>query len=220
MASKFHHPPHMPRDPEFRIRREELERLHLTIQGCRVCPLHLTRKLAVPGEGPCDAQIFLIGEAPGAKEDDTGRPFAGRAGKVLERLLGGAGVAREEVFITSILKCRPPANREPKQDEVIACLPYLWRQLNLVRPGLVLPMGRHAVRHTFPLFGMEARGIGEVHGSIFECIAPWGRVRVLPVYHPAAATHNPGMREVLASDFSPIRNLTDQLVREPTGPVE
>ncbi|MDH7594418.1 MAG: uracil-DNA glycosylase [Methanomicrobiales archaeon] len=202
------------------MRREELELLHRTIRECTGCPLQLSRRHAVPGEGPCDAGIFLIGEAPGAKEDETGRPFAGRAGKVLDGLLGGAGIARERVFITSILKCRPPANREPAKEEVIACLPYLWRQLNLIRPMLVLPMGRHAVAHTFPLFGMEARRIGEVHGSIFDCIAPWGRVRVIPVYHPAAATHNPGMREVLGSDFSLLRDFRESRAMESIEPVE
>lgn len=190
------------------MRREELELLHRTIQECRKCPLHLSRRHAVPGEGPCDAEIILIGEAPGAREDGTGRPFAGRAGRVLESLLAGAGITRDRVFITSILKCRPPANREPKYNEVTVCLPYLWRQMNIIRPVLVFPMGRHALAHTFPLFGMETRKIGEVHGSIFECSAPWGGVRVIPAYHPAAATHNPRMREVLESDFSLLRDFT------------
>lgn len=186
-------------------KKKQLEMLHAEISSCRKCRLHLTRRNAVPGEGPCDAAIFLIGEAPGAKEDQTGRPFAGRAGRVLEHLLKGTGIARGDVFITSILKCRPPDNREPRPEEVNECQPYLWSQLNLVKPAVVVPMGRHALRQALLLLGMGEFEMREVHGTVLTCEAPWGRIRLVPVYHPAAATHNPRMRGVLEQDFSRIR---------------
>jgi DNA polymerase len=142
----------------------------------------------VPGEGGEDARVVIVGEAPGATEDRTGRPFVGNAGRLLDELLGEAGLRREDVFITNVLKARPPGNRDPRAAEVAHHRPWLEAQLDVIQPELIVPLGRHALRH----FAPEAK-IGEVHGT---------RVgdNLFPLYHPAAALHNPKLRETLRED--------------------
>ena len=124
---------------------KQLEKLHDTIRHCTLCPLHETRTNAVPGEGPCDASVMLVGEAPGAKEDETGRPFVGRSGQLLVSLLEEIGLTREDVFITSILKSRPPKNRTPTQFEVNVCRPYLEKQIELIKPRFIVLLGGVAI---------------------------------------------------------------------------
>jgi DNA polymerase len=145
----------------------------------------------VPGEGNPDADVVVVGEAPGASEDKQGRPFVGNAGKLLDRLLGDAGLVREDIFITNVVKARPPGNRDPKTDEVAHHLPWLLAQLEVIEPKLVVPLGRHALGR----FVADAK-IGEVHGTVLE---HEGR-RIFPLYHPAAALHNPRLRETLHDD--------------------
>lgn len=153
----------------------------------------------VPGEGNADAGIVVVGEAPGASEDKQGRPFVGTAGKLLDRLLADAGLERPDVFITNVVKARPPGNRDPKPDEVAHHLPWLLAQLEVIDPALVVPLGRHALGRFVP-----GAKIGEVHGTVLERD---GR-RIFPLYHPAAALHNPGLRETLHEDA---RKLGDAL---------
>ncbi|MBI5104147.1 MAG: uracil-DNA glycosylase [Solirubrobacterales bacterium] len=145
----------------------------------------------VPGEGPATASVVIVGEAPGAKEDQQGRPFVGNAGRLLDKLLAEAGMERDDVYITNVVKARPPGNRDPRKDEVAHHWPWLERQLELIRPALLVPLGRHALAR----FAPEAR-ISEVHGTVLEAE---GR-RLFPLYHPAAALHNPGLREQLVED--------------------
>jgi DNA polymerase len=145
----------------------------------------------VPGEGDPDADIMLVGEAPGAKEDRQGRPFVGRAGELLDLALVEAGLAREEVFITNVLKARPPGNRDPRRAEVEHSLPWLAAQLALVRPRLVVPLGRHALAH----FAPDAR-IGAAHGRLLAA----GGLALYPLYHPAAALRGRNLRDVLMAD--------------------
>ena len=145
----------------------------------------------VPGEGNPDAGVVVVGEAPGASEDKAGRPFVGNAGKLLDRLLGDAGLVREDIFITNVVKARPPGNRDPKADEVAHHLPWLLAQLEVIEPALVVPLGRHALGRFVP----DVK-IGEVHGTVLERD---GR-RIFPLYHPAAALHNPNLRETLQAD--------------------
>jgi DNA polymerase len=145
----------------------------------------------VPGEGPAPADVMIVGEAPGASEDKQGRPFVGRAGRLLDELLEAAGLSREAVFITNVLKARPPGNRDPRADEVRHSMPWLEAQLALVRPRLLIPLGRHALAHFAP--GVK---ISEVHGTLVIA-----RERQLfPMYHPAAALHAKGLRETLFDD--------------------
>ncbi len=146
----------------------------------------------VPGEGDPDADVVIVGEAPGASEDRQGRPFVGAAGRLLDGLLAEAGLARADVFITNVVKARPPGNRDPKPDEVRHHLPWLLAQLELIRPELLVTLGRHALNR----FAPEAK-ISAVHGSLV--VAEDGR-NLFPLYHPAAALHNPSLRGTLQED--------------------
>ena len=145
----------------------------------------------VPGEGNPDADVVVVGEAPGASEDKQGRPFVGSAGKLLDQLLADAGLARADIFITNVVKARPPGNRDPKADEVAHHLPWLLAQLEVIEPKLVVPLGRHALGRFVP--GVK---IGEVHGQVVE---QDGRT-LFPMYHPAAALHNQSLRSTLHDD--------------------
>jgi uracil-DNA glycosylase family 4 len=158
--------------------------------GCGFEPCE-TATHAVPGEGPADARVMVVGEAPGAAEDREGRPFVGAAGRFLAELLGLAGLSREEVFVANVLKHRPPGNRNPRAREVAHELPWLEAQLELVDPELVVPMGRHAL----VVFAREAR-ISDVHGTELSAA---GR-RLFPLFHPAAALHRQELRETLRDD--------------------
>ena len=170
-----------------------LERLHEEIRAHGGCGFEICESAAniVPGEGSPKADVMLVGEAPGASEDEQGRPFVGRAGKLLDELLGEAGLVRGDVFITNVVKARPPGNRDPKAAEVAHHLPWLERQLELIAPSVVIPLGRHALAHFAP-----GRMITEVHGTpIAE-----GERRLVPWLHPAAALRNHGLRETLLQD--------------------
>jgi uracil-DNA glycosylase family 4 len=176
-------------------RDERLEALHAEIRahhgsGCGFEPCETCTQM-VPGEGPASASVVLVGEAPGAREDQQGRPFVGNAGKLLDGLLAEAGMARDDVYITNVVKARPPGNRDPRRDEVAHHWPWLEEQLGIIRPALLVPLGRHALAR----FAPDAK-ISEVHGTVLEAD---GR-RLFPLYHPAAALHNPRMRGALVED--------------------
>jgi len=158
-----------------------------THRGCGSEPCETCQNF-VPGEGPQDARVVVVGEAPGASEDRSGRPFVGNAGRLLDRLLEEAGLARDEVFITNVVKARPPGNRDPKAAEVAHHRPWLEAQLALIDPELIVPLGRHALRH----FAPDAQ-ISKVHGTLVGD-------RLFPLYHPAAALHNPRLRDTLLED--------------------
>ena len=161
--------------------------------GFEVCE---TCTQLVPGVGPASASIVIVGEAPGAKEDAAGVPFVGAAGKFLDSLLAEAEIARDQVFITNVVKARPPGNRDPRADEVVHHLPFLEAQLEVIRPLLLVPLGRHALKRFAP--GMA---IGEVHGHVLQRD---GRT-LFPMYHPAAALHNPRLMTTLADDARALR---------------
>jgi DNA polymerase len=150
----------------------------------------------VPGEGSATAAVVLVGEAPGAKEDESGRPFVGGAGKLLDRLLEEAGLERSDVFITNVVKARPPGNRDPKADEVAHHLPWLEAQLEVIGPKLIVPLGRHALAR----FAPDAK-ITQAHGSVLERD---GRT-LFPMFHPAAALRNPKLRATLHEDAKALR---------------
>jgi DNA polymerase len=174
---------------------ERLDALHAEIRahkgsGCGFEACETCTQL-VPGEGPASASVVIVGEAPGAKEDQQGRPFVGNAGRLLDGLLAEAGMTRDDVYITNVVKARPPKNRDPKAPEVAHHWPWLEAQLRLIKPALLVPLGRHALAR----FAPDAK-IGEVHGTVVEAD---GR-RLFPLYHPAAALHNPKLRETLVAD--------------------
>ncbi|MCX7995817.1 MAG: type-4 uracil-DNA glycosylase [candidate division WOR-3 bacterium] len=182
---------------------DNLDRITDEILVCAKCPLHRTRINPVPGEGNPNAKIMLIGEAPGANEDRTGRPFCGDAGKVLDELLTVAGLKREEAFIGNILKCRPPNNRDPRIDEIIVCTPYLERQIEIIKPQIICTLGNYATAFILKKFGLKDKilGISRIHGKIFETESSYGKIKIIPMYHPAVAVYNVNMKKVLKKDF-------------------
>ena len=165
-------------------RRAALEEIAAEVRGCTRCGLAATRTQAVPGEGSPDTEVILVGEGPGQNEDRTGRPFVGRAGELLGRLLASIEWRREDVFITNVVKCRPPENRDPEPAEIAACAPYLRRQLEVLDPALVVTLGRHSMGRFLP----GAR-ISQVHGTTAPVDPATGArdATVLAMYHPAAA---------------------------------
>ena len=160
---------------------------------CPLCRLSQSRTIAVPGEGPPDAPLMFIGEGPGAQEDATGLPFVGAAGKLLDQLLQSAGLRRSEIFITSLVKCRPPGNREPLPDEIAACRPYLDAQIATIRPGVIGLLGRRA---TQTMFGSQV-SMSQEHGVARE----QGGILFVPLYHPAAVLHQRRLLPVLVDDM-------------------
>jgi uracil-DNA glycosylase len=180
----------------------DLPSLHAAVHKCRLCPLGYSRTRAVPGVGPANARILIVGEAPGQNEDQQGEPFVGAAGKLLDQLLRGIGLSRADVFITNILKCRPPNNRDPQPPEVEACSPYLGEQLRLIRPEVVLLLGRHALARLLP--GYES--ISRLHGKVIVK----DRVSYIPIYHPAAALYNSFLMGPLEQDFRAVKAHLDR----------
>ena len=166
---------------------EELKAEILAHAGCGFEPCETATRM-VPGEGSPEAEVMFVGEAPGANEDKLGRPFVGRAGMLLEELLAEAGLAREDVWITNVVKARPPRNRDPLAAEVAHCMPWLNVEVELIAPRVIVPLGRHALKH----FAPDAK-IAEVHGRLLG-------ERLFPLYHPAAAMYNQALRETLFSD--------------------
>ena len=186
--------------------RRAYERLVEEIGRCTKCPLHLSRKRAVPGEGPLDADVMLVGEAPGRVEDDTGRPFVGPAGRLLTALLESIGLRRERVYITNVVKCRPPNNRDPSEEELGACAGYLLEQIRLITPRTIVLLGRIAGKHVYSLAGLKWPGVREARGKIVPASIGGVRVRLVATFHPAAALYNPALRRELEEDFKgPVR---------------
>lgn len=169
-----------------------LQELVSRISTCPDCDLCKTRTRAVPGEGPEAAEIMLVGEGPGFHEDQQGRPFVGAAGRFLEELLGSVGLKRSDVYITNVVKCRPPQNRDPLPVEVDACRKYLEAQIREIRPRLIVTLGRYSLAWFFP-----RDTISKVHGQIREKDG----IHFLNMYHPAAALHSGGLRQTILDEF-------------------
>jgi uracil-DNA glycosylase family 4 len=192
----------------------ELTVLADAVAGCTKCRLSEGRTQVVFGSGHPDAELMFVGEAPGFHEDKQGVPFVGQAGKLLEKLLAGIGLGREDVYIANVLKCRPPGNRDPQQDEIEACESHLWKQIELIRPKLVATLGNFATK----LLTAQPTGITRVHGQEREVDLGGNRVLLYPLYHPAAALYTPRMLEVLAADFARIPALLGRNVEPAPEP--
>lgn len=178
---------------------EVISQVATEVAVCTKCELHHSRKRSVPGEGPVNAEILFVGEGPGFHENEQGRPFVGAAGKFLEDLLASIGLTRSEVFITNIVKCRPPANREPRPEEVSTCTSqYLERQIQAINPKVMVTLGRHSMERY-----LQKVKISDVHGQAFQLK---GRL-IVPMYHPAAALHQGSLRPVLERDFARLPEL-------------
>lgn len=176
-------------------------------QSCTRCDLWESRTNAVVGSGSLDAEIVLVGEAPGRTEDESGLPFVGRAGKLLDDILGKAGLSRDDVFVMNVVKCRPPNNRRPKKVEMRSCEPYLVEQLEIIEPRVIAPMGNSPLSYFFRRYGLGRAVIGDVHGEEYRVDATWGRVTLFPLYHPAAAIYNRGLTEMLEEDMKRLAGL-------------
>ena len=185
-------------------RREELKAVWRQAQSCTNCPqLASTRQTVVFGSGNADADLMFVGEAPGANEDKQGLPFVGQAGRLLDTLLEEIGLARGDVFIANVLKCRPPGNRDPLPQEIDACQDYLFRQMELIEPKVVCTLGNFSTK----LLRGDPTGITRLHGR--EEVRRVGprRVRLYPIYHPAAALYTPKMLDILREDFARLPDL-------------
>jgi DNA polymerase len=186
----------------------QLMPLYETIADCPSCNLARTRSRTVPGSGPITAELMLIGEGPGQREDELGIPFVGRSGQFLDQLLAGIHLDRENVYVTNIVKCRPPDNRDPEPDEIAACADYLEQQIAMVNPRVIATLGRFSMARWFP-----GDRISRIHGQVKQVDDRY----VIPMYHPAAALRNGSLREVLHQDFAKILEL---LSGEPVVPAE
>lgn len=180
---------------------DELRQIADEVAGCAKCPLHHSRKLAVPGEGPANAEIMFIGEGPGFHENEQGRPFVGAAGKYLEDLLAKINLKRSQVFIANVVKCRPPGNRDPMPEELQACRAYLERQIQAINPNVIVTLGRFSMANFLP----NAK-ISSVHGQAMKVK---GRL-VIAMYHPAAALHQQSLKPVVEQDFARLPELIAQ----------
>ncbi len=186
----------------------KLEQLQQEASGCTRCALAAGRTQVVFGVGSPDADLMFVGEAPGFHEDKQGYPFVGQAGKLLDKLLGGIGLTRADVYIANVLKCRPPGNRDPMPEEIEHCEGYLFRQIEAIEPKLVATLGNFATK----LLSGKPLGITRVHGQEQEVTLGGNRVLLYPLYHPAAALYTPKMLEVLEADFRRIPKLISRLL--------
>lgn len=191
---------------------EEKKSKQLKILNARMilecpCGLRETATQAVPGDGSADADIMFVGEAPGKNEDEQGVPFVGAAGKFLAEMLASIDLQREDIYITNVVKYRPPNNRDPLPEEIDACMPWLHEQIRIIQPKVIVTLGRHAMEHFIP-----GKKISEVHGQAFRRTFPdIGAQVFFALYHPAAALYNGGMRETLISDFKRIPKVIEKL---------
>lgn len=185
--------------------KDSLEQVAAEVRVCPKCELARTRTKAVPGEGNAHARVMLIGEGPGWHEDQQGRPFVGNAGKFLNELLAKAGLEREDVFITNVVKCRPPGNRDPLPDEIAACAPYLERQIALIDPEVIVTLGRFSMARWFP-----GERISRIHGQPKR----EGRRLIVPMYHPAAALHQAALRGAIEEDFAKLPRFLAELEQQ------
>jgi DNA polymerase len=188
-------------------KKEQLEELNKKMSACSKCALRGTCRTVVPGEGSAEAEIIFIGEGPGKKEDELGRPFVGAAGKFLEEMLGTIKLKREQVYIANVVKCRPPNNRDPLPEEIEECWPWLMEQIKTINPKLIVTLGRHSMEKFLP-----GRKISELHGkALRKEINEIGKRVFYTLYHPAAALYNGSMREVLIKDFRRIPKVLEKI---------
>jgi uracil-DNA glycosylase len=194
-------------------RKELMKKIKDEVVALKNSPLYGFRienkNFPVIGEGSHNAKIMFIGEAPGRNEAKTGRPFCGAAGKILDELLEGAGIKREEIYITNIVKDRPPQNRDPLPSEIEIYGPFLDRQIEIIQPQIIATLGRYAMSYIMPKFGLEfeLEPISVNHGKVFDGQASYGNIKVVPLYHPAVAVYNSHTKDQLKKDFEVLKDL-------------
>ena len=186
------------------VKEKEMEKLKKEcLEFCYHHPLYRQGTHPVFGEGSLNAKIMFIGEAPGYYESISGHPFCGAAGKVLDELLDSVGIKRAEVYITNLVKLRPPENRDPKMEEIKSFAPYLDKQIKIINPKVICTLGNYSTAFIFEKYGLKDRiqGISKIHGKVFEVENLFDSLKIIPLYHPAVATYNPNMKKILKEDF-------------------
>jgi len=178
-----------------------IKELEDEITNCKKCELCETRIKPLTDRGNLDAEVMLIGEAPGYHEDLTGRAFIGKAGEILNKLLNSINLAREDTYITSIVKCKPPHNNDPTDEQINACKPYLDRQISIIQPKVLVPLGRFACAFVFEKYGLRKERISEAHGKTYTVNSLFGCIKIIPQYHPSVAGYNANMMSTLLEDF-------------------
>ncbi len=191
-------------------KQEKINKIIKEIKGCKKCGLHKEAQNAVAGEGSLNAEIVFVGEAPGFNEDKQGKPFVGRAGKILDELLESINFSRNDIYITNIIKHRPPKNRNPTNEEIIACGPYLDKQLGIIQPKIICCLGNFSTKYIFEKYGLKdnIQGITKIHGKIFKVSTLVGTLKIMPLFHPAVATYNPRKIDVLKKDFQILKEVS------------
>jgi len=191
-------------------KKNKLNQLNKKMLACKKCSLRATCHQVVPGEGNASAKILFIGEGPGKKEDELGRPFIGSAGKFLDEMLAIIKLKRADIYIANVVKCRPPENRDPLPQEAVACWPWLLEQIKIIQPKLIVTLGRHSMERFLP-----GQKISTMHGTlVIKTIPEIGQQNFYTLYHPAAALYNGGMRETLITDFKKIPKVLEKIERE------
>lgn len=192
-------------------KQEQLEKLNEKMSKCAKCILRSGCLRVVFGEGNAEAEIMFIGEAPGKKEDETGHPFVGAAGKFLDEMLAIIKLKREDVYIANVVKCRPPENRDPLPEEAAACWPWLLAQIKIIKPKLIVTLGRHSMERFLPSASRRKK-ISQIHGTlVLKTIPEIGKQNFYTLYHPAAALYNGSMRETLIKDFKKIPKVLEKI---------
>jgi uracil-DNA glycosylase len=176
---------------------------------CRKHPLYQEGTFPVFGEGSLNSKIMLVGEAPGYNESITGKPFCGAAGKILDEILENAGLKRENIFITNVVKLRPPNNRNPTKEEIKQFSPFLDNQIKIINPKIICALGNFSTAYIMEKFNLKDKieGISKIHGQIFNVSTLFGTIKIVPLYHPAVATYNANMKDTLKHDFLILKKL-------------
>lgn len=200
-----------------------MESLSLTDIGtrvisCTLCELHKGRTKAVPGKGSIRAQVMMIGEAPGEAEDKAGEPFVGRAGKLLDKVIALIGLSREEVYITNLVKCRPSNNRAPTETEIASCSQYLLAEISLVKPRVVVTLGKYPTAYLLSQTGIKFKKLSEVRGKLREIQVGQVKFNIYPMFHPAAALYNPRLRSALEREARELGHIVRNLSTYGTPP--
>ena len=186
-------------------KKKALDRIEHIVKKCKECSLNETCSKPVFGEGNFNARIMFIGEAPGRNEDELGRPFVGKAGKIFDEMLVAIGISRNNVYISNILKCRPPKNRNPSKIEIKKCSDYIDKQIEIISPDIIVPMGNYANNYIFNKFKLKIEKISKIHGKIYSVNSYHKKLKIIPIHHPAAAIYNKIIKNNLLKDFKIIK---------------
>ena len=184
-----------------------MESLSIEINNCKKCDLWKTRNKPLVGDGSVKSKILVIGESPGYYEDLQGKAFVGEAGKILDSLLDLVNLKRKDIYITNVLKCHPPRNHNPNRQEIDSCIGYLYKQIEIIKPRIILTLGKFASKEIFDKFNLEFSRISELHGKIYEAETIFGAAKIIPLYHPAVACYHNEMLDVLKKDFEKLGSL-------------